>query len=135
MRLDDQTLKRHLHREAARAPIPDDMWQKISGQLEQEAQVAEKRRHMVARMEQWKPALAFAAAAGIFWLAIIPSESATRQTHAVITPGLKVVESAAVQPVQNDVLPEVSTFVRTEKPTPEEPAKKFGFIRYSVNVQ
>jgi len=68
----ERALRNALHREAARVPIPQDMWENISSRLDEDAVPAVHRRTLSGK-EQWRPALALAVAAGFFWFALIPS--------------------------------------------------------------
>lgn len=76
MRPGDRTIRDELRREAANAPIPEDMWQNISLRLDED-EVRRKQKHL-ARSEQWRPALVLAVAAGFFWFALIPALPGTR---------------------------------------------------------
>lgn len=69
MHLSDRTIRDDLRREAARVPIPQDMWSNIQQRLDM---VEAKAKRKAARREQWKPALAFGFAASVFWLTVIP---------------------------------------------------------------
>lgn len=113
--------------------MPDDMWANISRELDKDANKALKRKHMAKRLESWKPALAFAAAAGVFWLAIIPTDSPARMT----LPRPVGAEANAESSGQNDLLQEVSHFVRTEKKPAQDSAatQKYGFVPHGVSVQ
>lgn len=73
MRPGDRTIRDELRREAAKVPIPEDMWQNISRQLDQDATRKERRRRWTALGETWRPAVVVAVAAGFFWFALIPS--------------------------------------------------------------
>lgn len=133
MRVDEKTLRRHLQREAIKVPLPDDMWQNISSRLDAEQKVEHERKRTATRLERWKPALAFAAAAGIFWMAVIPSGNAANNPPAIHP--VVVTEAASAQP-QSDVLVEVSRYVKSEKPAREEvTTMKFGFSRLGTSVQ
>lgn len=92
MRPSDRAIRDVLRREAAQARIPDDMWKQISQRLDTDRTQAERRRNSAQQRAQWKPALAFAAAAGIFWLAVIPtvaSQKAGMPSHPAIAPVVK----------------------------------------------
>lgn len=73
MGLDSRTLRDQLRREAAQVPIPQDMWAHISRELDRDQAREQRRRRFSGMLTQWRPTIAFAAAAGIFWLSIIPS--------------------------------------------------------------
>lgn len=72
MRPSDRTIRDELRKEAARVTIPGDMWDNIKQRLDGELEVAERRKRLANGRAQWKPAVVFAAAAGIFWLTVIP---------------------------------------------------------------
>lgn len=72
MRPSDRTIRDELRREAARVTVPGDMWDNIKQQLDGELEAAERRKRLANGRAQWKPAVVFAAAAGIFWLTVIP---------------------------------------------------------------
>lgn len=76
MRPSDRTIRDVLRTEAARVPVPDDMWQNISRQLDQDETQKEQRvaalRPPAPRFYQWRPAVMFAAAAGVFYLTFVP---------------------------------------------------------------
>lgn len=74
MRPGDRTIRDELRREAAQVKVPDAMWEQISRQLDLNQARAERRKRLMLRTAQWKPALALAAAA-IFWLMVIPAAS------------------------------------------------------------
>lgn len=73
MRPSDRTIRDELRREAAKVPIPDDMWQNISRQLDQDAARRRRRWQWLLRGAQWRPAMVLAVAAGFFWFALIPA--------------------------------------------------------------
>ena len=72
MRPSDRTIRDELRRDAARVTIPGDMWDNIKQRLDGEHEVAERRKRLANGRAQWKPAVVFAAAAGIFWITMIP---------------------------------------------------------------
>lgn len=72
MRPSDRTIRDELRREAARVTIPGDMWDNIKQRLDGEHEAAERRKRLANGRAQWKPAMVFAAAAGIFWMTVIP---------------------------------------------------------------
>lgn len=73
MRPSDRTIRDELRREAAKAQIPDDMWQNISRQLDQDAAKRKRRWQWLLRGAQWRPAMVLGVAAGFFWFALIPA--------------------------------------------------------------
>lgn len=73
MRPSDRTIRDELRREAAKAQIPDDMWQNISRRLDQHAAKRERRWQWLLRGAQWRPAVVLGVAAGFFWFALIPA--------------------------------------------------------------
>ncbi|HYF93915.1 MAG TPA: hypothetical protein VD969_17005 [Symbiobacteriaceae bacterium] len=72
MRPSDRTIRDELRREAARVPVPEDMWQNISRQLELDSE-RKRRRPRVRWLSEWRPAVILGVAAGFFWFALIPS--------------------------------------------------------------
>ena len=72
MRPSDRTIRDELRREAARITVPGNMWDNIKQQLDGDLEAAERRKRIANGRAQWKPAVVFAAAAGIFWLTVIP---------------------------------------------------------------
>lgn len=94
MRPSDRTIRDELRREAARVQIPNDMWENISRRLDEEpAPVERPRKAALLRPAQWRPALAVAAAAGLFWFTMLP-------THPASVIGVPAAESPA-QTVSN----------------------------------
>lgn len=76
MRPSDRTIRDVLRTQAARVPVPDDMWQNISRELDKDLAKNQARpaetRPPAPRHYQWRPAIIFAAAAGVFYLAFVP---------------------------------------------------------------
>lgn len=73
MRPDERALQSLLRADAARASVPDEMWSNIAHRLQTEqAQGRRRRRLMEALSLQMRPVMAFAAAIGVFWLAVAP---------------------------------------------------------------
>lgn len=95
MRPGDRTIRDELRREAAKVSIPDDMWQNISKQLDQDSVRKSRSRRIMALGEQWRPAVILAVAAGFFWFALIPSLPTTETIpgnsgqSAIVIPGGK----------------------------------------------
>ncbi|MFZ5815752.1 MAG: hypothetical protein ACOY93_10680 [Bacillota bacterium] len=75
MRLNDRVIKESLRKQAMSVPVPEDMWANISRELDKDA--ARERPPVSSRAAsqrmQARQMLAVAAAAGIFWMMIIPS--------------------------------------------------------------
>jgi hypothetical protein len=83
----DRAIRDQLRMETAQLPVPGDMWEKISSELDAEAVRTSRRTRLLRISAQWKPALALAAAAGIFWVTVVPSGShAERRTATDPTP-------------------------------------------------
>lgn len=72
MRPDDRALRKLLQSDAARVPIPEEMWSNIASRLQAEQKLSRRRRVMEAVLLQARPVMAFAAAIGVFWLAVAP---------------------------------------------------------------
>lgn len=87
MRLNDRVIREELRKQASSVPIPDDMWAHISRELEKDAAAAQMpapvpvrpliaaQRHTRSRSLQLRQILAIGAAAGIFWMMLIPSSA------------------------------------------------------------
>lgn len=79
MRRNDRAIREELRREAMSVPIPDDMWANISKELDQDlaararSAVQARPLHRSTRGVQMRQMLAIGAAAGIFWMMVIPS--------------------------------------------------------------
>lgn len=80
MRLNDREIREELRSQAMSVPIPDDMWAHIQRELDRDAaqaatQAAPAPRVTVrsSRKPQLRQVLAIGAAAGIFWMVVIPS--------------------------------------------------------------
>lgn len=79
MRLNDRSIRDELRKQALSVPIPDDMWANISRELDHDAarvKAAPAPRpaaRQVSRGLQIRQMLAVGAAAGIFWMMVIPS--------------------------------------------------------------
>lgn len=75
MRLNDRMIREDLRKRAMSVPIPDDMWANISRELDRDA--AKTRPSLQSRRSshgfQVRQMLAIGAAAGIFWMMVIPS--------------------------------------------------------------
>lgn len=81
MRLNDRAIRDELRRKAMSVSIPDDMWANIRCELEKDATAA-KRQPLTAVPERprrrglpLRHMLAIGAAAGIFWMMVIPSSA------------------------------------------------------------
>ncbi|MFZ5827546.1 MAG: hypothetical protein ACOY94_24860 [Bacillota bacterium] len=75
MRLNDRMIREGLRKQAMSVPVPEDMWANISRELDKDA--AKAGPSVQARRSgpgfQVRQMLAVGAAAGIFWMMVIPS--------------------------------------------------------------
>lgn len=72
MRPSERSIRNTLRQDAERVPIPQDMWEGISAQLDGQP-IPARRRPAQSGRDQWRPAVALAVAAGFFWFALIPA--------------------------------------------------------------
>ena len=81
MQPSERSIRNELHREAALVQIPGDLWEKLDAQLDREVAADRGRREMNRRL-QGKAGLALVAAAGLFWLTVMPAAPETNQVAA-----------------------------------------------------
>ncbi len=73
MRPSERAIRDELRREAAQVTIPaESMWENIRRELDRHLVREQRCRRLHALRTRWRPAMAFAAAAGIFWLTVVP---------------------------------------------------------------
>lgn len=72
MKPTDRMIRDELQREVADLPIPTDMWQRINERLDNLPHVAPAVPPKQHWLVQWRAALAVAAA-GLFWLTVVPA--------------------------------------------------------------
>jgi len=58
-------IREELRREAERVPIPEDMWQRISAELEQDLRRQQRRRRILQRLRALRPLLALTLVGGV----------------------------------------------------------------------
>lgn len=81
MRLNDRSIRDELRKQAMSVPIPDDMWANISRELDRDAAKAEAKPLAASQARprskslHVRQMLAIGAAAGIFWMMVIPSSA------------------------------------------------------------
>jgi hypothetical protein len=109
----DRAIRDVLRREAARAPIPGDMWRNISQRLDDGPNTGHRPKPRLRDSVQWRPAFVLAVAAGFFWFALIPATGGTGFSAQVGTPSVVV---PAGKPDQENQAIKVSRSGRRETP-------------------